>query len=45
MSKSGFFLSRSHIGLDSGFQAKLGESPQNWGWMDSLHMRAEGASC
>ena len=30
MSKSGFFLSRLHIGLDSGFSSKIGRIPQNW---------------
>ena len=30
MSKTGFFLSRLHIGLDSGFSSKIGRIPQNW---------------
>ena len=30
MSKSGFFLSRLHISLDSGFSSKIGRIPQNW---------------
>ena len=29
MSKTGFFLSRLHIGLDSGFSSKIGRIPQN----------------
>ena len=30
MSKTGFFLSRLHIGLDSGFSSKIARIPQNW---------------
>ena len=30
MSKTGFFLSRLHIGLDSRFSSKIGRIPQNW---------------
>ena len=30
MSKTGFFLSRLHIGLDAGFSSKIGRIPQNW---------------
>ena len=30
VSKTGFFLSRLHIGLDSGFSSKIGRIPQNW---------------
>ena len=30
MSKSGFFLSRLHIGLELGFSSKIGRIPQNW---------------
>ena len=36
MSKSGFFLSRSHIGWDSGFSSKAGRISTWSGWLDSL---------
>ena len=36
MSKSGFFLSRSHIGRDSGFSSKIGRNSTWSGWLDSL---------
>ena len=33
MSKSGFFISRPHIGRDSGFSSKIGVIPTKWdGW-------------
>ena len=35
-SKSGFFLSRSHIGRDSGLTSKIGMIPTKSGWLDSL---------
>ena len=35
-SKSGFFLSRSHIGWDSGFSSKIGIILMKLGWLDSL---------
>ena len=35
-SKSGFFLSRSHIGGDSGFSSKIRIIPTKSGWLDSL---------
>ena len=34
-SKSGFFLSRLHIGWDSGFSSKIGIVPMKSGWLDS----------
>ena len=36
MSESGFFLSRSHIGRDSGFSSKIGRNSTWSGWLDSL---------
>ena len=35
-SKSGFFLSRSHIGRDLGLTSKIGMVPTKSGWLDSL---------
>ena len=35
-SKSGFFLSRSHIGWDSGFSSKIRIILMKLGWLDSL---------
>ena len=33
--KSGFFSSRSHVGLDSGFSSKFKGIPTKSGWLDS----------
>ena len=38
MPKSGFFLSRSYIGWDSGFSSKIGKIPTQPKRLDSLHM-------
>ena len=35
-SKSGFGLSRSHVGRDSGFSRKIAIIPTKSGWLDSL---------
>ena len=35
-SKSGFSLSRSHVGQDSGFSRKIAIIPTKSGWLDSL---------
>ena len=35
-SKSGFFLSQSHIDQDSGFSSKIGIIPTKSGWLDNL---------
>ena len=37
MWKSGFFLSRSHIGRDSGFSSKIGRIPTRSGWLNILN--------
>ena len=37
MSKSGFFLSWSHVGLNSGFSSKTGRIPAKSEWLDSLY--------
>ena len=39
ISTSGFLLSRSHFGQDSGFSIKIGRIPTRSGWLDSLHRR------
>ena len=39
ISTSGFLLSRSHFGQDSGFSIKIGRIPTRSGWLDSLHTR------
>ena len=36
MSKSGFLLSRSHVGRESEFSIKNGVIPTKSGWLDSL---------
>ena len=36
-SKSGFFLSLSHIGWDSGLSSKIGIIPMKSGWLYSLY--------
>ena len=43
MSKSGFFLSRLHIGLDSGFSSKIGRIPQNWDEWTVCRLRLRAA--
>ena len=39
--KSGFFLSRSHIGRNSGFSIKIRIIPTKSGWLDSLRFSFE----
>ena len=39
MSKLGFFLSRSHVGLNSGFSSKTGRMPMKSEWLDSLYCK------
>ena len=39
MSKLGFFLSRSHVGLNSGFSSKIGRIPTKSEWLDSLYCK------
>ena len=43
MSKSGFFLSRSHVGRDSGFSSKIGRIATRSGWLDSPRKGFEAA--
>ena len=39
MSKLGFFLSRSHVGLNSGSSSKIGKIPTKLEWLDSLYCK------
>ena len=41
-SNSGFFLSRSHIGRDSGFSSKIRIIPTKSGRLDNLHKLISG---
>ena len=39
MSKLGFFLSQSHVGLNSGFSSNIGRMPMKSEWLDSLYCK------